>query len=396
VSLSADGVYALVGGHPSAVFSRRYGSWSQLALLPGTGPRVALTSNGDTAFTRDADAVLRYRRIADNWVGGNPVTGSDVNQSAFGVGLAVSHDRTTALFGGPHHDSYKGAAWSFVRDPGSDNWIEQAKLTPSDAGGFYGYSVALSADGNTALIGALHADHDRGAVYTYMRERSRYLFVGKLVSPDRSDRGFGGSVALSHDGGTALISDGLGVRAFLRSASPPGWNQDGDKLTGRGTSVALSADGTIALIGDLFTSRAWLWLRAGAIYELTPPEPIGYALLGQNVALAPDGNTALIDAMYADNARGAAWLFITPLAISSVGPTSGPAAGGTTVTISGTGFNGATRVRFGTTPAASFIVNGATQITAVSPPRPTGTVNVSVTTSVGTSEALLASQFTFL
>jgi hypothetical protein len=328
-------------------------------------------------------------------VGGYPLTGSDADQSAFGIGIAVSHDRTTALIGGPHHDNAKGAAWSFVRDLGSDNWIEQAKLTPSDAGGYYGSSVALSADGNTALIGAPTADDQRGAVYTYMRERSRYPFVGKLVSPDRSDRGFGYGVALSHDGGTALISDSLGVRAYLRSASPPGWTQDGEKLTERGTSVALSADATIALIGGL-GGGAWLWLRAGAIYELTPPDQVSGYLFGAQVALAPDGNTALISDMYADLGKGAAWLFITPLAISSVSPTSGPAAGGTTVTISGTGFNGARRVRFGTTPAASFTVTGATQITAVSPPRPTGTVNVSVTTSVGNSEAILASQFTYL
>ncbi|WP_239696736.1 MULTISPECIES: IPT/TIG domain-containing protein, partial [unclassified Streptomyces] len=49
--------------------------------------------------------------------------------------------------------------------------------------------------------------------------------------------------------------------------------------------------------------------------------------------------------------------------LSSVSPVSGPSAGGTTVTLTGTGFTGATAVRFGATPA-SFVVNSATQITA--------------------------------
>ena len=45
--------------------------------------------------------------------------------------------------------------------------------------------------------------------------------------------------------------------------------------------------------------------------------------------------------------------------VTSISPTSGPAAGGTTVTITGSGFTGATAVDFGTTPATSFTVNNA-------------------------------------
>ena len=70
--------------------------------------------------------------------------------------------------------------------------------------------------------------------------------------------------------------------------------------------------------------------------------------------------------------------------LSSVSPNQGPSSGGTTVTLTGTGFTGATAVRFGTTAAASFIVTSSTQITAVTPPG-TGAVNVTVTTSQGTS-----------
>ncbi|WP_328545751.1 IPT/TIG domain-containing protein [Streptomyces platensis] len=69
--------------------------------------------------------------------------------------------------------------------------------------------------------------------------------------------------------------------------------------------------------------------------------------------------------------------------LSSVSPTSGPAAGGTTVTLTGTGFTGATAVQFGTT-SASFIVNSATQITATAPAG-SGTVQVTVTGPGGTS-----------
>ncbi|MEU7519813.1 IPT/TIG domain-containing protein [Kitasatospora aureofaciens] len=73
--------------------------------------------------------------------------------------------------------------------------------------------------------------------------------------------------------------------------------------------------------------------------------------------------------------------------LASVAPSSGPAAGGTTVTLTGTGFTGATAVLFGTTAAASFTVVSGTQITATTPPG-TGTVQVTVVTGSGTSNGV--------
>ena len=81
--------------------------------------------------------------------------------------------------------------------------------------------------------------------------------------------------------------------------------------------------------------------------------------------------------------------------VTSIGPTSGPAAGGTTVTLTGTAFSGASAVDFGTT-AASFIVKNATLITATSPAG-SGTVDVTVTTPTGgTSATSAADKFTYI
>jgi hypothetical protein len=55
--------------------------------------------------------------------------------------------------------------------------------------------------------------------------------------------------------------------------------------------------------------------------------------------------------------------------IASITPNSGPAAGGTSVVITGRNFAGATAVMFGANPATSFIVNSDTEIVAVSPPQ---------------------------
>src|SRR3954470_21058418 len=75
---------------------------------------------------------------------------------------------------------------------------------------------------------------------------------------------------------------------------------------------------------------------------------------------------------------------VRPPTVSSVSPATGPASGGTGVMVSGSGFTGATAVRFGAATAPSFMLQSDTQLTAIAPPG-TGTVQVTVTTPAGTS-----------
>ena len=86
---------------------------------------------------------------------------------------------------------------------------------------------------------------------------------------------------------------------------------------------------------------------------------------------------------------------IPPPVISEILPTSGTTAGGTTVTITGTSFLGATAVNFGAKVAAtSFTVVSNTEIVAVSPPQ-VGARYVIVTTPYGTSVNGVADQFSY-
>jgi hypothetical protein len=80
--------------------------------------------------------------------------------------------------------------------------------------------------------------------------------------------------------------------------------------------------------------------------------------------------------------------------VTGLSPTSGPAAGGTPVTIIGTGFTGATSVNFGTAQVTNITVVSANSVTAVSPPG-SGVVDVTVTTPAGTSPPSPADQFTY-
>ena len=72
-------------------------------------------------------------------------------------------------------------------------------------------------------------------------------------------------------------------------------------------------------------------------------------------------------------------------------------ARGTSVTITGSNFSGASGVSFGAVAASSFTVNSATQITAVAPAASAASsVDVTVTTAYGTSVTSVADQFTYV
>jgi IPT/TIG domain/PASTA domain len=80
--------------------------------------------------------------------------------------------------------------------------------------------------------------------------------------------------------------------------------------------------------------------------------------------------------------------------ITALGTASGPTAGGTSLTITGTDLEGASAVSFGAEPASGFTVDSESQITAVSPAAPAGTAQLSVTTAAG--KATSAQSFTYV
>lgn len=117
-----------------------------------------------------------------------------------------------------------------------------------------------------------------------------------------------------------------------------------------------------------------------------------------DVANAATGNV--------DSTAGAATTgkhaFIVPLkvqatpAITGIDVATGPAAGGTTVVITGTALYGATAVKFGATDAASFTVDSNTQITCVSPAHAAGQVDITVVGPGGISTNTAADNYTYV
>ena len=86
--------------------------------------------------------------------------------------------------------------------------------------------------------------------------------------------------------------------------------------------------------------------------------------------------------------------FVTAPVVSSISPTSGPAAGGTVVTVTGSGFSGTSAVDFGGVAAADFTIDSDTSLSATSPAG-TGAVDITVTSPSGTSATSSADLFTY-
>jgi hypothetical protein len=454
VTLSADGSTALVGGPDDDgsngaawVFTRSGSAWSQQAgKLTGSGAvgnfvvfgwSVALSADGSTALVGGPGdgfngAAWVFGRSGSAWIQqGGKLTGSGASGGAkFGWSVALSADGSTALVGGWADSGNKGAAWVFTRS--GSTWTQQGgKLTGAGATAFpqFGFSVALAADGSTALVGGSNDDLHKGAAWVFTRAgRSGSTWSqqgGKLSGGGATgNAGLGRSVSLSADGSTALVGgpydDGNRGAAWVFTRSGSIWTQQGGKLTGGGAtgngqfgnSVALAADGSTALVGgsldDGGKGAAWVFTRFSGVSifspltqqggKLTGVGETGMGQFGFSVALAADGATALVGGNVDDGGKGAAWVFsnVPPPTVSAISPSSGPAAGGTPVTIRGSNFTGATAVRFGSVAAGGVVVVSDSEIRALSPPGQAGTVDVTVTGPTGTSATSSAARFTYV
>jgi hypothetical protein len=250
-----------------------------------------------------------------------------------GAPVALSADGNTAIVGGFGDNRYAGAAWIWTRSGGV--WSQQSnKLVGSGAVGAagQGYSVSLSADGNTAMVGGSEDNSYVGAAWVWTRSGGVWTQQGnKLVGLGAVGAAFQGrSVSLSADGNTAIVG-GFGDNNFAGAAwvwtrSGGVWTQQSTKLVGsgasadagQGSSVSLSADGNTALVGGPHDNRevgaAWVWTRSGGVWtqkgdKLVGSGTVGAADQGESVSLSADGNTAIVGGWNDNNHAGAAWVW---------------------------------------------------------------------------------------
>jgi hypothetical protein len=309
VALNADGDILAAGapGYDAGgddhgavfVYQRQEGSWISTsdynARLTGSdsenndwlGISIALSADGGTLVTgtryHDAGGINRgaaylYERPPDGWITSvedAKLTACDAeDDDNLGRSAGIDSSGTTLVAGAPYNDAGgtdRGAAYIYQRPitGWQGNTIFTAKLTAGDGEDedYLGWSVALSADGDTLAVGAPYEDgagSNRGAVYVYERPTGGWITTAAGIKLTASDAGdgdnLGRSVAISDDGGVIITGapyydaggDNRGTTyVFVRPVG--GWMttidsakliaSDGEGGDQFGWSVALSGDG---------------------------------------------------------------------------------------------------------------------------------------------------------
>ena len=261
VSLSADGNALAVGSYDE-----------------GGGARIV---DGPQDQTRNGSgAVYIFARTGNAWAQRNYIKPSNVEAGdSFGASVSLSDDGNTLLAGsldsdclrpGIIHgvteecsteraeDNSSGTAYVFVRNGGT--WSQQAFFKPSviHRNDWFGARLALSGDGNTAVIGAALEDSaargingwqddtsalEAGAVYYFSRTGTTWTQRAYVKgSNTQAFDEFGSSVAVSRDGMTFAA----GARGEDSAARTINGNQNDNAADEAGAVYVFTADARVA------------------------------------------------------------------------------------------------------------------------------------------------------
>jgi probable HAF family extracellular repeat protein len=153
-----------------------------------------------------------------------------------------------------------------------------------------------------------------------------------------------------------------------------------------GTTVTITGERLAGATSVMFGAAAAASFKVVSATELEAVSPPGAGLVEVTVT-TPEGES---------EPSGESWFsYGPPPAVEGLSRKSGPASGGTAVTIKGTEFAADAHVYFGSIPAAQVTVNSSRSITAVSPASTARTVDVIVTTGGGTSALTSRDHFRF-
>jgi hypothetical protein len=330
----ADPVSLNIGGVPAILVSADSSKITAL-VMPGATTGIVNIATGGGSANANSNITIIDSKLPNTQQGPKLVGTNHINGTNEGSAVAISADGNTAIVGG-NLDNNIGAAWIYTKTAGV--WSQQSKLigTGYVTGSVainQGKSVGISADGNTAIIGGIGDNNGIGAAWIFVRNGSTWTQqTTKLIASDNAGASaFGSSVALNADGNTAVIggtqdSSGVGaVWIFTRSRGV--WRQQGAKILGnnnigvgsnQGSTVAINADGNTILFSGSNMSSVWAFTRSLGVWQqqgnkLTVTDSIGKSSFGSSIALSSDGNTAVIGGNTDSVSKGAVWVFTRTL-----------------------------------------------------------------------------------
>ncbi len=171
----------------------------------------AVSISGDTAvvaaYGRDCDAltacgaVFVYRFDGDSWIEKQQLTASEPGQF-FGFGKSVSVDGDTIVVGAAYADCESGRTCgaAYVFRFNGTRWVEQQKLVASDAEEGDTFGNVVSVYGDIAVVGAMRDDDSTGAAYVFRFNGATWVEQQKLTASDARSQGrFGVSVSASNE-----------------------------------------------------------------------------------------------------------------------------------------------------------------------------------------------------
>jgi len=294
LALSGDGNTLAVGAYREDSNATGIGGDQADNNASAAGAVYVFVRDGSGAWTQQA-YVKASNTGADDLFGFSLALSGDGNTLAVG---AYREDSAATGIGGDQNDnsaSDAGAVYVFVRD-GSGAWTQQAyvKASNTEAADFFGFSLALSDDGNTLAVEASGEDSaatgiggdqndnnaaDAGAVYVFVRNGSGAWTQQAYVKASNAEAAdfFGNSLALSADGGT------LAVGAYLEdsNATGIGGNQADNSAPGSGAVYVFVRNGSGAWSQQAYVKAS----NTGAA-----------DLFGYPVALSGDGATLAVGA----------------------------------------------------------------------------------------------------
>ncbi len=271
-TVAIDGDYAVACGRgDSAFIFQRTGpdTWDSGTEIIATGPAKNSGIGNSLAISEDyvimgatqsvekvPGAAYIYRRTGPNtWSSGTMISPADAEYfDSFGVSVSISGDYAiVGAAGDDEIDTNAGAAYIYKRTA-LNSWESETKITAPDAEENDRFGVAVSIDGDYAVIGARDKDKEgkirSGAVYVFQRTSSNsWESVYKITIPITEPGGFGRSVAIN---GYDVIVGGWNSAYIYKKNGLDSWDS-GKKLSvpnslSFGQSVSIS-NGT-AIVGD--------------------------------------------------------------------------------------------------------------------------------------------------
>ncbi|SPD75284.1 exported hypothetical protein [uncultured Desulfobacterium sp.] len=290
------------------------------------GDYAIVGAEGDDDGDYDAGSAYIFHRDGTVWAEQTKLVASDIaGGDDFGTSVSISGDY--AIVGASGDDdggSLSGSAYIFKRE--GPIWVEQAKLTASDAaaGDLFGNSVSIN--GDYAIIGAYGNDDggsSSGSAYIFIREGSVWLEQAKLTASDAAENDYFG-YSVSIDGEVAVVGAHLNDDKGANSGSAYIFKREGSTWTEQGKLIpsdaaaddylgySVSINGDYLIIGAYRnddggsnSGSAYIFKRDGLIWaeqaKLTASDAAAGDYFGLSVSM--NGDYAIVGA-YADDDKG--------------------------------------------------------------------------------------------